>query len=379
MNDVRRDAEARIGSVLKGKWTLDRLIDVGGMGAVYAATHRNGKRTAVKMLHESYAADENARTRFLREGYVANRVDHPGAVSVLDDDIADDGSPFLVMELLVGESVEDRMKRGGGRLDVPETLWIFDQALDILAAAHAKNIVHRDLKPANLFITTDGTVKMLDFGLARVREQTSATITRDGMTMGTAAFMPAEQARARWDLVDARSDLWAIGASMFRALAGRYVHHGGTPQERLIAAMSQHAPKIASCAPDLPAPVAEVIDRALAFAKEDRWQSAVAMQTAVRNASLELAKRPASSARRPAPAESAPSEASSIHVSFDPSASAGVRVSVALADPMIKQLAQQVAAAKPGTPSAGAPSKLDVLSEGDMMTEPTALTKRERG
>src|SRR5262245_62598596 len=95
-----RRAEARIGKVLRDKWTIERLLGVGGMAAVYAGTHRNGKRGAIKILHLELSLDEDARRRFLQEGYAANRVEHPGAVSVLDDDVAEDGSVFLAMEVL---------------------------------------------------------------------------------------------------------------------------------------------------------------------------------------------------------------------------------------------------------------------------------------
>src|SRR5262245_6510777 len=166
---ITRRARARIGAVLRGKWRIDRLLGVGGMAAVYAGTHRNGKRGAIKMLHLELSTDGDARTRFLREGYLANRVAHPGAVSVLDDDTAEDGSAFLVMELLEGKSVAEIVEaRQGRRLGVSETLRILDQLLDVLIAAHEKGIVHRDLKPENMFLTNDGQLKVLDFGIARV-------------------------------------------------------------------------------------------------------------------------------------------------------------------------------------------------------------------
>ena len=119
-------AQGKVGTTLLGKWTLDRLIDVGGMGAVYAATHRNGKQVAIKVLHPECADDTETVTRFLREGYVANKINHPGAVSILDDDTAEDGSVFLVMELLVGESLEGRIARSGNRLSPSDLLTIMD-------------------------------------------------------------------------------------------------------------------------------------------------------------------------------------------------------------------------------------------------------------
>src|ERR1700678_1620156 len=112
-------AEARLGRVLRGKYRLDRVLGIGGMATVYAATHRNKKRLAIKMLHPELSIRENIRTRFLREGYVANSVDHPGAVSVHDDDVAEDGSAFLVMELLEGSSVEElATSRAGEKLPI---------------------------------------------------------------------------------------------------------------------------------------------------------------------------------------------------------------------------------------------------------------------
>jgi serine/threonine-protein kinase len=290
--ELMKRAGSRVGATLLDKWTLDRLIDVGGMGAVYAATHRNGKQVAIKILHREFAADEETRTRFLREGYVANKIGHPGAVSVLDDDATEDGSVFLVMELLEGESLEGRIARHGNRLDPASLLAIMEPVLDVLAAAHDQGIVHRDIKPANIFITRDGQAKVLDFGLAHVRERTfNHRLTRTGMVMGTSTYMPPEQARAQWKLVDARSDIWALGATMFRALTGRHVHHTATTQvERMLAAMSQHAPPLASMAPSVPDGVALLVDRALAFQKRDRWDDARAMQKALRYAYRDLEK-----------------------------------------------------------------------------------------
>jgi serine/threonine protein kinase len=279
-------AKARLGSVLQDKWTLDALLGVGGMAAVYAATHRNGKRVAVKVLHEEFSHDDEVRTRFLREGYAANTIQHDGAVSVLDDDLAPDGSAFLVMELLEGETVEQRWEARSFRMPVTEVLFIVDQLLEVLAAAHAKNVVHRDVKPENLFITRAGVLKVLDFGIAKVfeRQQTRTTSTRAGMVMGTPAFMAPEQARARWDEVDGRTDLWAVGATMFTLLSGRQVHEAESSHEQLILSATEVAPPLADVAGDVPPAVAAIVDRALSFEREQRWPDAKAMQRAVRAA-----------------------------------------------------------------------------------------------
>jgi serine/threonine-protein kinase len=279
-------AKQRIGHTLKDKWKLDDLIGVGGMAAVYSATHRNGMRVAVKMLHtELSVASGEIKTRFLREGYVANKVEHPGAVQVLDDETDDDGTVFLVMELLDGETLAHRFERKARSLVIEEVLLVSDQVLDVLAAAHEKHIVHRDIKPDNIFLTRTGGVKLLDFGIARLRElSTESSATRSGSTMGTPAYMAPEQARARWDEVDARTDLWAVGATMFKLLTGRVVHVADTLNEQLLAAMTQIAPPIGTLAPTVPIPVVEVVDKALAFDREDRWVDARAMQRAIREA-----------------------------------------------------------------------------------------------
>jgi len=279
-------ARQRVGQVLCEKWRLDVLLGVGGMAAVYAATHRNGSRVAIKILHSELSVNAQVRQRFLREGYVANSVVHDGAVKVADDDLAEDGSAFLVMELLDGETLEERRQRYEGRLSEDEVLSAADQLLDVLVAAHAKGIVHRDLKPENIFLTRDGRVKVLDFGIARLRELSSdaSRSTRSGASMGTPHYMPPEQARGRWDEVDARSDLWAVGATMFELLSGRLVHSGDTSNEVLLAAMTNHALALASVAPTIAPSVCYVVDKGLRFERERRWPDAIKMQEAVRRA-----------------------------------------------------------------------------------------------
>jgi serine/threonine-protein kinase len=293
-------AQSRVGTILHGKWHLDVLLGVGGMAAVYAATHRNGRRTALKILHPELSLDREWRARFLREGRVANAVGHDGAVKVLDDDTTEDGSVFLVLELLEGESLEERLLRHGGRLPEKEVLWIAEQLLDVLVAAHARGVVHRDLKPDNLFLTCSGSLKVLDFGIARLRELTTAsTATHNGGTMGTPAFMAPEQARGLWEEVDAQSDLFAVGATMFTLLSGRNVHEGRTPNELILSAMTVPPRPLAWSVPGVAPVVAQVVDAALAFEKGKRWPSAERMQEAVRDAYYDRTGRRMSMAPRP--------------------------------------------------------------------------------
>ena len=281
-SEVVRLAARRIGTVLRGKYRIDRVLGVGGMAVVYAATHRNKRAFAVKMLRPELSINADIRTRFLREGYVANSVEHPGAVAVLDDDVAEDGAAFLVMELLDGAGVDKLWQKGGNRLSVRVVLALGYQLLDVLAAAHAKSVVHRDIKPANIFLTRDGALKVLDFGIARLRDATSAQATQTGQLMGTPAFMAPEHAIGKSSEVDGLTDVWAVGATMFSLLSGSTVHLGDNPQMLMVQAATQPARSVASVVADLPAAVVALVDRALAFDRALRWKGAAAMRDGVR-------------------------------------------------------------------------------------------------
>lgn len=280
-DEIIQRAEDTVGKLLRNKWQLDRLLGVGGMAAVYAATHRNGQRAAIKILHPEAALGPRVKERFLREGYLANRVDHPGAVNILDDDVDADGTVYLVMELLEGESLETRLDRLNAPLPADELFQMTHAILDCLATAHEKGIVHRDIKPGNLFVTDDGQVKILDFGIARLTDGKKSAATTDAQALGTPGFMPPEQARGHWERVDGQSDLWAVGAVMFTALTGRFVHEAPTGNEQLLAAMTEPVVPIQELVPDLPEDAAQVIDRALEFDKGARWPSAPSMRDAV--------------------------------------------------------------------------------------------------
>jgi serine/threonine-protein kinase len=282
-DEVAQRVQGRVGTTIADKWRLSRVLGIGGMAAVYAAVHRNQNRVAIKMLHPEQSLNETVRTRFLREGYVANTVDHPGAVRVFDDGVLE-GSAYLVMELLDGESLEDRRERLGGRLPASDVLSLCDRLLDTLAAAHEKGIVHRDIKPDNLFLTSDGRLKVLDFGIARLHELSQPGGTTAGTFMGTPSFMSPEQARGRWAEVDARSDLWAVGATMFYLLTGRLVHDADSFADQLALAVREPAPALSTIDAKLPKAVSEIVDRALAYRAVDRFANAREMQEAIRRA-----------------------------------------------------------------------------------------------
>jgi serine/threonine-protein kinase len=275
--------------MVRDKYRIDAFIATGSMANVYAATHRNGSRVALKILHRDLANDPAMVERFRREGYFANAIGHPGVVRAIDDDVAEDGSVFIVMELLEGENLEERRKRLGGRIPLVEVVDIADAMLDVLAAAHDHQILHRDLKPENVFITRKSEVKLLDFGVARFNDgRSSSDMTGIGMVLGTPAFMPPEQALGRRAEVDARSDIWSAGATLFTVLTGESVHVGGDAKSKLIATARKPARPLREVMPTIPRAIAAVIDRALAFDRAERWADAKAMREALRQARTSL-------------------------------------------------------------------------------------------
>ncbi|HEY3822168.1 MAG TPA: serine/threonine-protein kinase [Polyangiaceae bacterium] len=281
-DDLESIVHHRVGTVVVGKYHLDRVIGIGGMAAVYAATHRNQAEFAVKMLHPELSSREDIRSRFLREGYIANSVKHAGAVRVVDDDVAEDGAAFLVMELLDGTTVEDMWFRGDQRrIPLRPALAIAYQLLDVLAAAHTKNIVHRDIKPANLFVTSAGDLKVLDFGIARLRDATMNAITQAGTMLGTPAFMAPEQARGYSKEIDGQTDVWAVGATLFALISGRLVHEAESATMLLLKAGTAPARSLRTVAEDVPEPITALVDKALTFEKPSRWESAAAMRDAL--------------------------------------------------------------------------------------------------
>ena len=292
--------DRRIGTIIGGKWRVDKVLGSGSMATVYAVTHRNGVNAALKILHPTLCTDPKVCERFLGEGHLTNQVKHPGIVRVLDDGMTDDGCVFLVMDMLEGTTLETLRQERGGKLGIEETLDIADALMDALHAVHKAGIIHRDLKPQNVFICTNGEVKLLDFGVARVLESSSTKnkMSLFGMVLGTPSFMSPEQAVGARDQVDQRTDVYSLGATMFTALTGETVHLGPHVQAKLLAAGTTQARSIGIVKQDLPAPLVNVIDTALRFDKADRWQSVDAFRRALNDA------RNASGLGDPAPVSS---------------------------------------------------------------------------
>jgi serine/threonine-protein kinase len=282
-------AARRIGGRI-GEWTLDRVLGVGGMASVYLGRRPDGATAAVKILHPHFTTVDALRKRFLREGPIGSVLATVGPLceglpQIFESGVAEDGTAFLIMELLEGETAFDRMARLGV-LPVGEAVWIAQRVLDVLAVAHGYGIVHRDLKPENLFLTSDGRLKVLDFGVARVTESLPShlgelpeqTITRTGTALGSCAYMAPEQAIGNIAEIDGRTDLFGLGATLYRLLSGRAIFGDRADAELLICAATQQVPVLSSVGPGLPPAVCAVVDRALCFTKAERYPDAATMR-----------------------------------------------------------------------------------------------------
>ena len=276
------DAPNRCGTVIAGKYVLTRRIGTGGMGAVYEARHKvTGKLVAVKVMHAHLAESAQNAARFVREAQAASSIGHPAIVDVLDAGTDQDGTLYIVLELLHGESLADVMERGG--LYTSEIARYGVELLDALSAAHTGGFVHRDIKPENIFLVKDDAgvahVKVLDFGISKRIEETDRSLTVTGAILGTPHYMSPEQARGHH--VDARSDLWAVGALLYHALTGVPPFDGENYNVVMVGILTEPVRSIAAHRPDLPAALVDVIARALVKDRRQRWQTAAAMRDAL--------------------------------------------------------------------------------------------------
>lgn len=279
---------ALAGRTVAGRYEILGLLGEGGMGAVYEAEHLHlGRKVAIKRLHPELAKDESAVRRFQREARAAGTIGHDHIVDVLDLGFADDGAPYLAMELLVGESLADRLRRAG-RLDPRRAARIAGEMLSALEAVHGRGVIHRDLKPDNIFLCRRGGrrdfVKVLDFGISKVRSVSGADtegLTRTGAMMGTPHYMSAEQAQGRKDL-DHRVDLYAVGVILYECLAGELPFQGGNYHALLQAILSGRQRPLLEVAPNVPPGLAAVIDKAMATDRDERYADAHSMHAALR-------------------------------------------------------------------------------------------------
>ncbi len=266
--------------VIAGKYHLGKVIGEGGMGSVYEAAHHDlGTTVAVKLLSEASLDNPKSLARFKREAKVMGQIHHENVISVMDAGTDEAGIPFLVMELLEGESLASTLRREM-LLSPGLSAWIMSEILAGLGAAHAKNIVHRDLKPGNVFVATqsDGSrrVKLLDFGISKLGDDTSSTlnVTAAGALVGTPNYMAPEQIRANVEL-DGRIDLYAAGIMLYRMVTGKLPYVGSSAENLyrgILLAKPTPPTKIRS---ELSAELEQVIFKAFAPDRDNRFQSAL--------------------------------------------------------------------------------------------------------
>ncbi|MFK7985624.1 MAG: serine/threonine-protein kinase [Sandaracinaceae bacterium] len=276
--------DPRVGRMVADRYRLDEVLGRGGMGVVYRGTHTWTERpVAVKLLLAEYASDARLLQRFFQEAKAAAGLRHPNVVDVLDMGEDDDGSAFLVLELLEGDSLEDRLA-DGQTLGAEEALRILLPVIDALDAAHARGVIHRDLKPANVFLSRGhrGAIvpKLLDFGVAKLTE--NATVqTRTGSVIGTPGYMSPEQIQGLQELTPA-SDVWGMGMLLHRVLVGSLpIDLDPNPTQMLISIVSQDRPGLADRWPEAPPALASAVDVCLGRAPETRYDSMRALADAL--------------------------------------------------------------------------------------------------
>src|SRR5271154_1770491 len=261
-----------------GPYEIKSQVGAGGMGEVYRARDtRLGRDVALKILPESFSRDSDRLRRFEQETQAVAALNHPNIVAIYDVGPFE-SAPFLVSELLEGESLRAVINRG----PIPQRK-VIEYAVQVangLAAAHDKGIVHRDLKPENLFVCRDGRVKILDFGLAKLAgkggEPDGATMTSShtaaGVVMGTASYMSPEQVRG--EAVDARTDMFAFGAVLYEMLSGKRAFQRDTPPETMTAILREDIPEITDVQPPIPPALDRIVRRCLEKSPDHRFQSA---------------------------------------------------------------------------------------------------------
>jgi eukaryotic-like serine/threonine-protein kinase len=263
-----------------GRYEIRSKLGAGGMGEVYRARDTElGRDVAVKVLPTSFSADSNRLQRFQQEACAASALNHPNILSIYDVG-KHDGSPYVVSELLEGETLRKRI--GGTALGQRRAI---DYALQIangLAAAHEKGIIHRDLKPDNIFVTNDGRVKILDFGLAKLTQldgdqaqtdiPTRRVDTDPGVVMGTVGYMSPEQLKGR--AVDQRSDIFSFGAILYEMLSGRRAFHGESTAETMSAILKEDPSELSETNKTVSPALERLVNHCLEKNPEARFHSA---------------------------------------------------------------------------------------------------------
>jgi phosphate/phosphite/phosphonate ABC transporter binding protein len=295
-------ADEPLPRVLEGRWRLERELGAGGMGRVFEARHQSlGTRAAVKLLHPQRLASPEAVRRFLREARLAGVAGHPGIARVLDFDLTAAGTPYMVMELLVGATLEARLA-AQDRISLTDGVDVLLDVLDTLAAIHAAGVVHRDIKPGNIFVLAEpGAVraKLLDFGLARGADplEPDADLTRTGQVLGTPHYMSPEQARGQTQ-VGPEADLWAVGVMLYQLVTGLRPFPGENYNETLAAILTRDPAPVRQIAPGLPPALDALVRRCLDRDAGRRFRTAAELRAALAALRPQLARARPWSARR---------------------------------------------------------------------------------
>ncbi len=291
----RRDTETAdpdvidVGSLVAGKYRVLRELGRGGMGRVLAARHEQlGRLVAIKVLYGDDALDDDSIRRFLREGRIAARLKNNHAVRIFDFGRLESGAPFLVMEHLEGETLDDRRERAG-RLSFEESVELLSQVAEVLTEAHAQGLVHRDVKPGNIFIeelpTGRPRVKVLDFGLAKdlraEREPQASALTKHGMILGSPHFMSPEQVRNPLEVGPA-TDIWSLAATFYQLVTAEPPFPAATVHDMLARILSDPAPLPSSRVAGLPPHVDAVLAQAMRKDPNDRFPTIASFISALR-------------------------------------------------------------------------------------------------
>ncbi len=280
---VSMDAPQRLepGATLNDRYQIIRLLGRGGMGEVYLAIDsRINRNVAVKLLHPDLVSNKESLRRFALEAQAVSALNHPHIMTIYDFETVGEGTIFIVAEYVDGRTLNNHI----GEIDVEKALDIGIQVSSALAAAHQAGITHRDIKPENIMVRPDGYIKVLDFGLAKLTQQRTASTsgssedqtqalprTKPGMIMGTAAYMSPEQARGLH--VDARADVWSLGAVLYEMLTGFRPFTGDTQADVIVAVLLSSPPPVTRSRPGLPAELDTIVAKALAKDVASRYQT----------------------------------------------------------------------------------------------------------
>lgn len=272
----------RVGQVISQRYQLLEVVGRGGQGMVYRATDRWMERTvAVKILSSKAVRETRAVERLMREQQAMSALKGTSAVEFFDLCRGNEGEVCLVMELLTGRDLDEHLydiEQRDEHLTLERAVGIFDPIVRTLETAHAAGILHRDLKPANIFLLEDGGVRLLDFGMARLKESTP--LTAAGTAMGSPSFMAPEAWSGVSDLMDQRADVYSLGVVLFRVLAGKLPFGGTSLQEKFLSATTGARPSLLKSRPDLPRRADDWVIAALALDREQRFANVRALWNA---------------------------------------------------------------------------------------------------